>query len=211
VLRFLSKEESSEGLRARRGTRGRLALTRVEYRGFESEDRLVVTAVLEDAGVLRPEAVAHELLLLPCEQIEAIDPPLSVTAADLDEVIDETLFSDQAESEARESENFERAIDQLEQYMEDRILVLRRGRAEVADRLRKEEDRRDGALGSDKRAKADDQARRLQAQVDEMDEQIEGLVARDDDDYRRWKDRTHKRRFTPPKSERLFTVKFVLE
>jgi len=211
VLRFQSRADSSEGLRARRGTRGRLVLTRIEHRGFESEDRLVVTAVLEDAGMLRPEAVAHELLLLPCEQIDSIEPPLTVTAADLDEVIDETLFSDHAESEARESANFERAIDQLEQYMEDRILVLRRGRAELAERLRKTEDRRDGALGSDARAKADEQARRLQRQVDEMDEQTERLVARDDDDYRRWKERTHKRRFTPPRSERLFAVEFLLE
>jgi hypothetical protein len=211
VLRFRSREDSSEGLKERRGTRGRLALTRIEYRGFESEDRLVVTAVLEDAGVLRPEAVAHELLLLPCEQTDSIGPPLSVSATDLDEVIDEMLFSDQAGSEARESDNFERAIDQLEQYMEDRILVLRRGRAELAERLGKAEDHRDSALGSDKRAHADEQARKLQVQVDEMDEQIEGLVVRDDDDYRRWKDRTHKRRFTPPRSERLFAVEFALE
>ena len=50
-------------------------------------------------------------------------------------------------------------------------------------RLRKAEDRRDGALGSDARAKADEQAHRLQEQVDEMDEQTERLIARDDDDF----------------------------
>ena len=88
---------------------------------------------------------------------------------------------------------------------------MRGGRGARAARLRKAEDRGDGALGSDPRAKADEQARRLQEQVDEMDEQTERLVARDDDDYRRWKERTHKRRFTPPRSERLFAVEFVLE
>ena len=89
--------------------------------------------------------------------------------------------------------------------------VLRRGRAELAERLRKAEGRRDSALSSDARAKADEGARRLQEQVDERDEQMDRLIARDDDDYRRWKERTHKRRFTPPRSERLFAVEFVLE
>ena len=126
-------------------------------------------------------------------------------------MVDETLFADQAEAEARESANFDRAIDQLEQYMEDRLLVLRRGRAELAERLRKAEDRRDSALGSDARTKADEQAGQLEQQVDKLDEQMDRLVARDDDDYRRWKERTHKRRFARPRSERLFDVEFVLE
>ena len=39
-----------------------LALTRIEHRGFEREDRLKVTAVFENAEVLRPAEAAQELL-----------------------------------------------------------------------------------------------------------------------------------------------------
>ena len=210
-VRFRLTEEASEELRARRGTRGRLALTCVEHRGFEREDRLVVTAVLEDAGVLRPEAMAHELLRLPCEEVDAIDPPLSIPSEDLDEVVDEELFFDQAEVEKREADTFDRTVEQLEQYMEDRILVLRRDHANTRARCRQAEEKRDGALGSDARAEADEVARRLEAQVDALDEEIERLVTRDDEDYRRWKKHAHRRRYDRPKSQRLFDVEFVLE
>ena len=53
-VRFRLTENAPAALRSRSGARGRLALTRVSYRGFEREDRLVATAVFEDAEVLRP-------------------------------------------------------------------------------------------------------------------------------------------------------------
>ena len=150
-VRFQLPGGVSDVLESRRGSRGRLALTRIAYRGFEREDRLRVTAVFEDAQVLQPAAAAHELLLLPCADIDAFDSPLVITSADLDEVVDEELFLDKSAVARREQDNFEQTMDQLDQFMEDRILIVRRGREAMLQRLREAEQTRDRALGPDAR------------------------------------------------------------
>src|SRR5581483_10610456 len=75
-VRFVAGETASSKLRALRGVRGRLALTRVARSTFQREDRLVVTAVLEGAEVLRPAEVALELIQEPCQDVAAFDPPI---------------------------------------------------------------------------------------------------------------------------------------
>ena len=57
-VRFDLGPNAPPALRERRGRRGRLALTRIAHHGFEREDRLRVTAVFEDAEVLRPAEAA---------------------------------------------------------------------------------------------------------------------------------------------------------
>ena len=136
AVRFRLTKNAPAALRNHSGARGRLALTRVSYRGFEREDRLVATAVFDDAELLRPADAALELVRMPCEDITPPEPVLSLTAADLDEVVDEELFFDQAQATQAEGEAFEKAIDQLNQYMEDRLLVPRRAHKDTSVRLR---------------------------------------------------------------------------
>ena len=166
-VRFRLTENAPEALRDRSGARGRLALTRVSYRGFEREDRLVATALFEDSEVLRPADAALELVQMPCEDIAPPAPALSVTPDDLDEVVDEELFFDQAKSSQAENDAFQKTIDQLDQYMEDRLLVLRRTREDTSVRLREAEERRAAALGADARAKAEGVLRRLEAELED--------------------------------------------
>ena len=209
-VRFRLTKDAPGALRNRSGARGRLALTRVSYRGFEREDRLVATAVFEDAEVLRPADAALELVRMPCEDITPPAPALSLTPSDLDEVVDEELFFDQAQATQAEGEAFEKAIDQLDQYMEDRLLVLRRARTETSNRLRDAEEKRDAALGADARAKAEGRLRQLEAELEDLDVNVERLIARDDDDYGKWKTHAHQRRYEPPHAERLFDLEFVI-
>ena len=209
-VRFRLTENAPEVLRDRSGARGRLALTRVSYRGFEREDRLVATAVFEDAEVLRPAKAALELVQMPCEDITPPAPVLSLTADDLDEVVDEELFFDQAKAAQAENREFEKTIDQLDQYMEDRLLVLRRTREDTTVRLQQAEEKRAAALGADARAKAEGVRRRMETELEELEAQIERLIARDDDDFRKWKTHAHQRRYEPPHAARLFSLEFVI-
>ena len=209
-VRFRLTAQAPEVLEQRRGSRGRLALSLISHRGFEREDRLVATAVFEDAAVLRPAEAALELLGMPCEDLPAPLADLSVTTADLDEVVDEELFFDQAHAAGAEAKAFSRALDQLDQYVEDRLLVLRRGQREISGQLKQAEERRDAALGADARSRAEDRIRRLERELSEVDDRIERLAARDDSDYERWRADAHRRRYAPPRAARLFDVEFVI-
>ena len=209
-VQFRLTKDAPKALRDRNGARGRLALTRVSYRGFEREDRLVATALFEDSEVLRPADAALELVQMPCEDITPPVPALSLTPNDLDEVVDEELFLDQAQATQAENEAFEKTTDQLDQYMEDRLLVLRRTRQDTSVRLREGEEKRDAALGADARAKAEGLLHRLATELEELDATIERLTARNDDEFEKWKTHAHRRRYEPPHTERLFSLEFVI-
>ena len=210
AVRFRLTAQAPEVLQQRRGARGRLALSRISYRGFEREDRLVATAVFEDAAVLRPAEAALELLHMPCEDLPARLGDLAVTAGDLDEVVDEELFFDQSHTSRAEAEAFSRALDRLDQYVEDRLLVQRRRQREISDQLKQAEERRDAALGADARGRAEERIRRLERELSDAEERIERLAARDDGDYERWRSAAHRRRYEPPRAARLFDVEFVI-
>ena len=209
-VRFRLTAQAPAVLKRRKGSRGRLALSRMSYRGFEREERLVATAVFEDSAVLRPAEAALELLRMPCEDLPTRLGDLSVTVDDLDEVVDEELFFDQAHAADAEAEAFSRALDQLDQYVEDRLLVLRRGQLEISEQLKQAEERRDAALGADARSRAEDRIRRLEQELSDVEDQIVRLAAREDGDYERWRSDVHRRRYEPPQAERLFDLEFVI-
>ena len=209
-VRFRLTAQAPPVLKRRRGSRGRLALSRMSYRGFEREDRLVATAVFEDSAVLRPAEAALELLHMQCDDLPAPLDDLAVTVDDLDEVVDEELFFDQAHAAHAEEQAFSRALDQIDQCVEDRLLVLRRGQREISEQLKHAEERRDAALGADARSRAEDRIGRLEQELSDADDQIERLAARDDSDYERWRSDVHRRRYEPPQAERLFDVEFVI-
>lgn len=209
-LRFELGPDAPTVLHDRRASRGRLALTRVTYSGVEREDRLIATAVFEGDEVLRPAEAALELLKQPCADIAAFEPNVEISREHLDEVVEEELFFEQAEVSAAEQENFDRAIDQLDQFVADRVLVLERARADADRRLAAAEHQRDRAMGGEARARADARARAVTAEIEGLDERIHKLVSREDDIYQRWKAHAHERRFGPPKIERLLDAEFEI-
>ncbi len=197
-------------LREHRGRRGRLALTRIAHHGFEREDRLRVTAVFEDAEVLRPAEAALDLIRQPCEDVARFDPPLRVTEADLEEVVDEELFFDCHELGGADESNFRDTIDQLDRYIADRLLVLRRMRARQQQRLVAAENARDRAMGAERRGRADHQVRAAEGELERIDRRIEALEARNDDTYERARERAHRRRYAAPAVERLLVAAFEI-
>ena len=209
-VRFHLHDDAPDALRARRGNRGRLALTRVVHRGFEREDRLCVTAVFEDAEVLKPAEAALELVRQPCIDIAPFEPPLEITVEHLDEVVEEEMFLDQCAVAEADQASFEATMDQLDQYLADRTLVLQRAREHHLRRLANAERDRDAALGHERRGKAEARIRQAEHEVERVDRQISALAARDDRTYLRCKAHAHDRRYVTPEVERLLTAEFVI-
>ena len=209
-VRFELGPRAPQALHRHRGSRGRLALTRLKYRGFEREDRLRATAVFEDAEVLRPAEAALELLRQPCADIPPFDTPLGVAEAHLDEVVDEELFFEQGRVADTEQANFETAMAQLDRYLADRALVLRRSRERQCTRLKNAEQARSRATGPEQRTKADNRVREAELGIDRLDAELDALAKRDDHAYERAKVRAYERRYHAPRAERLLTAEFVI-
>ena len=210
-VRFRLQPSAPATLRKHRGSRGRLALTRIHYDGFEPEQRLRATAVFEDAEVLRPAEAALELLRQPCEDVAEFTHPLDVSAAHLDEVVDEELFEEQGRVADINQQGFEQAIDQLDQYLADRTLVLQRTKRQQSQRLAAAERRRDQSMGADSRANATKRVQQLEAEVERAEEQLAALANHQDETYEKWKNHAHQRRYAAPRGERLLSAEFVIE
>ena len=208
---FRLDASAPKALRTRRGSRGRLALTRIRYDGFEPEERLRVTAVFDDAEVLRPAEAALELLRQPCADSAEPATPLDVTEAHLDEVVDEELFEEQGRVADINQRGFEQTMTQLDQYLADRALVLRRQQRRQTQRLAAAEQQRDQSIGADNRARAEKRVVEAEAEVEQIDRQLAALASHEDDVYRKWKQDAHRRRYAIPTGERLLTAEFVIE
>jgi hypothetical protein len=189
-----------------KGRRGRLVLIRVRYSGFERVDRLIPTVLLEDDPSPLPIECGHWLL----EEAPRDCPPLGV-AIDPEDAIEEMIFMDQAEVSAQEQQRFDRSLEQIERYVEDQLLVLRRRVAAETKALRSAEERRESALGSSQRDEAEKRIRTIQKHIDELESEVERLEKRDDPGYGQWRDRAHERRYRPPEVSRILDVEFVLE
>ena len=185
------------------GKSGVLSVSRTEYAGFEPVQRLVAAAVV-DGQPLDPAAA------LRLSRLEAIDAPALNVESDptlLADVVEEACFVDQQEIEGVEQSHFERAIGQLERYVEDKALVLRRELASVAEKRRNAEERRAGVVGATARAKIDFEVRELSEREEGLAARIERLASREDEVYRKWRDQYHALRYQAPVVTPLFQAK----
>lgn len=192
-----------------RGRRGRLALSRIRYDGFERVDRLITTAVVEGGTVLEDE-FADWLLKQTPEDREGASAA-DALGADLEDAIEASVFRDQTEVAVYEQQRFERSIEQIDRYVEDQLMVLKRRRHEQMEAMSAAEARRDAALGSEARTQAEERMRAIESEVDRTDAEIRRLEEREDQKYREWRERAHERRYRPPEALRLLDVEFVLE
>ena len=189
-----------------KGRRGRLVLTKVRYNGFERVDRLIPAVLLEgEASPLGGECGYWLLDQTPREC--AIEMP----EIEMEEAIEEMIFLDQAEVSEDEQQRFDRSLEQIERYVEDQLLVLRRRRAVELKSLGSAEEKRDAALGSVARDEAETRMRAIQKRIDGIEAEIQRLEKRDDKDYGQWRDRAHERRYRTPEVTTILDVEFVLE
>jgi len=129
----------------------------------------------------------------------------------LQDAIDEIVFLEQEQVGVPEQQRFERNLEQIESFVEDQLLVLRRRLTAAQATLRSSEDQRDRALGSDARTEAERKVRNTQTQIDELEAQIERLENRSDREYEKWRELANTRRFRAPEITRILEVEFTIE
>jgi hypothetical protein len=126
----------------------------------------------------------------------------------MDDALDEAVFLDQREVEKKEQKHFEQAIGQLERFVDDKVLVCRRERASISEKLRSARDRRDEVVGSSARDRVEAEILRLAEKDEVLERRIHALASREDEVYRKWRNEYHDLRYRAPKVTRLLQVAF---
>jgi adenine-specific DNA-methyltransferase len=197
---------SSPELTALAGQVGLLCVVLVDYVGFEPVQRLVAAAVV--GGTPIDPSLAAELVRLQATDGPAFNLPLETPW--LDDAVDEAVFVDQRQVEKGEQKHFEEAIGQLERFVEDKILVCRRERVSIGEKLRAARARRDEIVGSSARDRVEAEVVRLATKDESLEGRISALESREDEVYRRWRDEYHELRYRVPTVTRLFQAAFQI-
>ena len=202
---------TDEALGSHRGRRGRLVVIKVSYQGFEPFERLIPVAVTETGEALSLQEAEALLTLEPRDLAEA-DPEVNEESLeeDLEGAIEEALFIDQGAVAADEQRHFDRAIAQIDRFVDDRVLVLERRRRGVERSLKAAVEKRDGVMGAEARTQAEARAGELQEVLETLDAEVRRLQGREDPDYEKWRRRAHRRRYAGPAVDRVLEVDFVL-
>jgi superfamily II DNA or RNA helicase len=196
----------SPELMALAGKVGVMRVVMVDYAGFEPVQRLVAAAVVDGTPV--EPALAAQLM-----RLKATDGPAPNGLVDtewLNDAVDEAVFVDQRQVEEEEQKHFEQAIGQLERFVEDKILVCRRERASIAEKLRAARARRDEVVGSTTRDRVEAEIVRLATRDEILERRINALESREDEVYRKWRDEYHELRYRTPTVTMLFQSKFQI-
>jgi hypothetical protein len=196
--------DATPELAALQGQTGVLAIALIDYAGFEPVQRIVAAAVVGEAPV--DPSLASRIARLPA----ADGPGIGVTVdkAFMDDALDEAVFLDQREVEKKEQKHFEQAIGQLERFVDDKVLVCRRERASISEKLRSARDRRDEVVGSSARDRVEAEILRLAEKDEVLERRIHALASREDEVYRKWRNEYHDLRYRAPKVTRLLQVAF---
>jgi adenine-specific DNA-methyltransferase len=190
--------------------RARLRLVKLCVDGFERVEELLPVVVMSDGEVLGNEEGVG-LMRLQWLPLSPTLSPLGGEGEQMNEGVEQAVFFAQAAIDAAEHHRFERALIQGERFVEDRLLVLRKRRALVAERFDLATQRRDGATGSEAREDAEQARVNLQKQLDALDDQLEQLSRRDDPRFLQHQAHIQQRRYTAPRLETLFELDLVLE
>lgn len=189
------------------GKDGILTVVLVEYEGFEPGERLVAAAVV-DGTPIDPELAAR-ISRLPASDSPPMDAVVDPRC--LDDAVEEALFVDQQQIETSEQKYFERALGQLERYVEDKILLCRRELKNVSEKLAAARSRRDQVVGATDRQRVEAEIEGLASRQESLESRMSALDSREDEVYRKWRDEYHKRRFRHPKVTPLCRVEFRID
>ncbi len=197
-----------QALRRLAGKRARLRLVKVSFDGFESIEQLVPVVVLEGGERI---GVAEGDALLRASMRESVVANLSIEEDMVADATDETLFDLLSSVDAAEHGRFEGAQRQAERFLDDRLLVLRRRRGILAERLREAKRKRDGATGSESRSEAEVALAAAEVALEEVEAAIDRLEQHDDDTFRAFQEHIHQRRYSQPRVDHLFDLDLVIE
>ena len=205
-VELLLPPDALSDLAALAGSVGIIRVVLVDYGGFEPVQRLVAGAVI-DGTPIDPSLAARIV------QLQAADGAASQLTADshsLDDAVDEAVFIDQRDVEKGEQKHFEQAIGQLERFVQDKVLVYRRERASIGEKLSYARARRDEVVGSTARDRIEAEIDRLATRDESLDRRINALESREDEVYRKWRDKYHELRYRPPTVRPLFDATFQI-
>jgi ERCC4-related helicase len=193
-----------------KGQPGRLILVRIRYDGFERVDRLLTIAVVQ--GEVSPLAIDSAQWLLDHAPHDRTELPMPhFESGVVEDLLEELVFVDQIEVAGDEQRPFERKLEQVERYVEDQLMVLRRRLGVARQSLREAEARREAALGAEIRGQAELRVRAIQEEIDGIEGDVARLEARDDAKYQRWHQQVQERREKPPQVNKMLDVEFILE
>jgi hypothetical protein len=205
-VEFLLPPDARSDLAALAGSVGIIRVVLVDYAGFEPVQRLVAGAVIDGAPI-------DPLLAARIVRLQAADGPASQLSADsrsLDDAVDEAVFIDQRDVEKGEQKHFEQAIGQLERFVQDKVLVCRRERVSIGEKLSYARARRDEVVGSTARDRIEAEIDRLATRDESLDRRINALESREDEVYKKWRDKYHELRYRPPTVRPLFEATFQI-
>lgn len=202
-------EDAPAALRELAGQRGRLRLIKLSFDGFERVELLVPIFLLEGGQLLSQSLT--EMLLRGAMRDSSTPLITSIDDDALQDATDETLFSIQSSVDADEQKRFQSAVQQADRFIEDRLLVLRRRRQVLEDRIDEARIRRDGATGSEARSEAERLLLGLETALAEVAGSIERLENREDETFQKYQEHIHRRRYTPPRIDRLFDLDLEVE
>jgi hypothetical protein len=205
-VELLLPPDALSDLSALAGSVGIMRVVLVDYSGFEPVQRLVAGAAINGSPI-DPSLAARIVRL---QAAAGQGSQLTADSHSLDDAVDEAVFIDQRDVEKGEQKHFELAIGQLERFVQDKVLVCRRERASIGEKLSYARARRDEVVGSTARDRIEAEIDRLATRDESLDRRINALESREDEVYKKWRDKYHELRYRPPTVRPLFEVTFQI-
>jgi hypothetical protein len=200
---LLAPDGSSE-LAALAGSVGLIRVVLVDYTGFEPVQRLVAAAVINGSPI--DPSLADKVARL--RAVDGRVPKVAIDQESLNDAVDEAVFVDQRDVEKSEQKHFEQAVGQLERFVQDKVLVFRRERASIGEKLRYARERRDEVVGASARDRIEAEISRLATRDENLEHRLNALESREDEVYKKWRDKYHNLRYQPPTVTLLFEATF---
>jgi adenine-specific DNA-methyltransferase len=197
-----------EPLAGLRGRRGHLVVTKIAYRGIESVDQIITTGMLEGAVEPLDSQTVEALLSLAASDRDA--PEAFALPATLEDAVGDAVIENQNATARSDRDRFERMLRQLDRYVEDQAMLLRRKQAVFEERIDEAERRSERALTAGGRAQEEEIIASCRRQIEQLNARIATLQNGDDPDYQLWRGRLHERRFRKARVERILEIAFEI-
>lgn len=191
------------------GRCGRLLLAKICYGGFEPTERLIPCLLLDGLEEPLPFPVVLEMLQGAMEDTsEAFC--CSVEAEAAEEALELLVSDDLAEVARGEEARFVKALSQIERYMEDQLLLLRRKCKSTTEQIGQAQEDFSQSIGAEQRTKIEKRQKRLETELEKLGQQVARLEARDDESYQQLREQAFTRRYAEPVVEVLFQAEVAI-
>ena len=182
---------------------GRFVLFKVRHPGLDPEEHVHALAFERRGDALVAiDTVALRDRIEADAEVDAVDDPTDMVR----DAIAHRVFVEQHRLAQVRRPGFERRLRRIERFLEDRMKVLRRDRAQVARRVLQAEGERDRAIGADARSRAEAKLRRASERLEHLEQRLTQLAAREDETHQRHRGHLLDRCFAPPSVEVLVDV-----